>query len=76
MDCDDVNLPLSATDSAGHPLTYSATNLPDGLTIDSSSRRYFRQHRLRLQRARHPGGNTDRNGQPRKCKFNANDQLD
>lgn len=34
---DTVDLTVSATDSAGNTLTYSATNLPSGLTIDSST---------------------------------------
>ncbi|MEM7126668.1 MAG: putative Ig domain-containing protein [Chloroflexota bacterium] len=32
-----VNLALSATDADGHVLTYSATNLPPGLAIDSGT---------------------------------------
>ena len=34
---DSVNLPLTASDAAGYTLTFSATNLPDGLNIDPSS---------------------------------------
>jgi large repetitive protein len=37
FDGDAVNVPLSAADSAGHTLTYTATNLPDGLSVDSST---------------------------------------
>ena len=32
-----INLPLSATDSAGNPLIYTATNLPAGLAINAST---------------------------------------
>jgi hypothetical protein len=34
---DNVEISLSASDSDGDPLTYSATGLPDGLSIDSST---------------------------------------
>jgi len=36
-DSDTVYVPTSATDSAGNPLTYSATGLPTGLSIDAST---------------------------------------
>jgi hypothetical protein len=34
---DTVSLPVSASDPAGNPLTYSATGLPPGLSIDSTT---------------------------------------
>jgi hypothetical protein len=37
LDGDQVNLHLIATDSAGNPLTFGATNLPAGLTINSTT---------------------------------------
>jgi hypothetical protein len=33
---DGVNVQVQASDAAGYPLTYGATNLPDGLSIDPS----------------------------------------
>jgi RHS repeat-associated protein len=37
IDGDAVSLPLPATDSAGHSLTFSATGLPSGLSINSGT---------------------------------------
>ncbi|MSQ94350.1 MAG: hypothetical protein EXR98_07320 [Gemmataceae bacterium] len=37
FDLDSVSFAASATDSAGHALTYSATNLPSGMTVNSST---------------------------------------
>src|SRR5262249_46500962 len=34
---DDVSVQIDATDANGDPLTYSASNLPGGLSIDTSS---------------------------------------
>jgi hypothetical protein len=34
---DNVSLPINATDNAGQPLTYSASGLPAGLTIDPAT---------------------------------------